>query len=59
MSTAVTPGPLWLPRVTGYRALVLTLSVGLGLSKIILTYHKLHAVSVTLEWAFTVIAGLA
>jgi len=48
----------WHPKLTGYRLIVIVLTVGCGLSKAILSYKGKTITPITLEWVFGVVIFL-
>jgi hypothetical protein len=48
----------WHPKLTGFRLLVISLTVGLGIAKAITTLHGQVWTSVTLEWMVGVAVSL-
>jgi hypothetical protein len=52
------PASTWHPKLTGYRLIVIALTVGFGLSKAILCYKGKSIAPITLEWVFGVVIYL-
>ena len=48
----------WHPKLTGYRLIVIVLTVGFTLSKAILSYQNKLIAPITLEWVFGVVISL-
>lgn len=57
-SEQLTATSSWHPKLTGYRLMVIVLTVGFGLSKAILTYRGESIAPTTLEWVFSVVVFL-
>jgi hypothetical protein len=57
-STPRSPTIRWHPKLTVYRALILSLTAGFGLAKAILTYRDQMNGSITVDWVFGVLVFL-